>query len=358
MARQKIISERRERFFKKDAETIKFYRRNPVIACEELLFIKLIDSQKYILQQSWNRPHVLWCCSRNFGKSFLGAILIILKALLYENQGIYIISSVGSQSKETFGKIEEIITRTGKTIASMEFVDEDGNQIPNYIYSEVVKTPTCKTGFSHSETGYHFKFYNGSEVFTLNSKPDNNRSKRATMVFFDECAFCSEELVTICEAFATQNTQFKTSVSKKFDNTAQRKKIPTQLVYASSQDTMDTIFYKHYKEFAKKMFSGDRDFFCCDMICDTAIDTYMNGKKYTPLLTRQKVETALRADKNRALREYFNKPIADGGAGQIVKWATIRKNENFTIPQVTFCKNTNYKYIFALDPSRTMITVY
>ena len=114
MAYHKLMSERKKRICELDAESIAFYRRNPCIACEDLLGIKLIDSQKYILQASWNKPHVLWCCSRNFGKSFLGAIFMILKAILYENQAIYIVSSVGDQSKETFSKIEEIVLRIGK----------------------------------------------------------------------------------------------------------------------------------------------------------------------------------------------------------------------------------------------------
>ena len=78
MARQKILSERKRRIYELDAESIAYYRRNPNIACEDLLGIKLIDAQKYILQMSWNTPHVIWCCSRNFGKSFLGAIVIQL----------------------------------------------------------------------------------------------------------------------------------------------------------------------------------------------------------------------------------------------------------------------------------------
>ncbi len=87
MAKKKILlTEAKRRIHELDAEMIAYYRRNPCIACEDLLGIKLLDSQKYILQQSWNTPHVLWCCSRDFGKSFLGAILMILTAVLFENQ--------------------------------------------------------------------------------------------------------------------------------------------------------------------------------------------------------------------------------------------------------------------------------
>ena len=48
MAYHKLMSERKRRICELDSESIAFYRRNPCIACEELLGIKLIDSQKYM----------------------------------------------------------------------------------------------------------------------------------------------------------------------------------------------------------------------------------------------------------------------------------------------------------------------
>lgn len=347
MARKKlyVLTDIKKKICELDAESIAYYRRNPCIACEDLLGIRLFDAQKWILQSSWNAPHVLWCCSRNFGKSFIGAIFIILKAVLYENQAIYIVSSVGEQAKETFVKIEEIVTRVGKTSASIR-------SLKDIIEKETVRTPTNKTGFSHNPSGYHVEFYNGSEIFTINSNPDNARSRRATMVFFDEAAFCSDELIAICEAFATQNTDFITDIDVNYNPDVEPRRVPTQLVYASSQDQMDKTFYRHYKNFTKKMLAGDRDYFVCDMMCDTAIQTYMNGKPYTPLLTRDKVDAALKANKDKALREYFNQPTRDGGVSQIIKWSTIRRNERFYLPVLTWTPNS--RIAFAFDPARTM----
>lgn len=344
MAYHKLMSERKKRICELDAESIAFYRRNPCIACEDLLGIKLIDSQKYILQASWNKPHVLWCCSRNFGKSFLGAIFMILKAILYENQAIYIVSSVGDQSKETFSKIEEIVLRIGKTAASIR-------SLKDIVEKETVKSPNNKTGFSHPASGFIVEFYNGSTIETLNSNPDNARSRRATLVFFDEAAFCSDELIAVCEAFATQNTEFVTSTDEDFNPDTLKRKCPTQLLYASSQDDMSKIFYKHYKNFTKKMIAGDRDYLVVDMICDTAIKTFMNGKIYTPLLTQDKVDAAMKANREKALREYYNQPTRDGGVNQIVKWGTIRRNETFYLPQLSYKPGTSI--CLALDPART-----
>ena len=182
------MSERKKRICELDSESIAFYRRNPCIACEELLGIKLIDSQKYILQASWNKPHVLWCCSRNFGKSFLGAIFMILKAILYENQAIYIVSSVGDQSKETFSKIEEIVLRIGKTAASID-------SLKDIVEKETKKSGNNKTGFGHAQSGFHVEFYNGSEIFTLNGNPDNNRSKLIIYVFIIETKSIRRNLI-------------------------------------------------------------------------------------------------------------------------------------------------------------------
>ena len=345
MARHKLMSERKKRICELDAESIAFYRRNPCIACEDLLGIKLIDSQKYILQASWNKPHVLWCCTRNFGKSFLGAIFMVLKAILYENQAIYIVSSVGDQSKETFSKIEEIVLRIGKTAASID-------SLKDIVEKETKKSANNKTGFGHAQSGFHVEFYNGSEIFTLNGNPDHNRSRRATLVFFDEAAFSSDELIAVCEAFATQNTEFKTSVVKGFNPDTLKRKCPTQLVYASSQDDMSKIFYKHYKNFSKKMLAGDRDYVVVDMICDTAIKTFMDGKPYTPLLTQDKVDAAMKANREKALREYYNQPTRDGGVNQIIKWGTIHRKESFYLPQLSYKKGSNI--CLALDPARTI----
>ena len=80
MANKDLLIDARRKVYECDAETINFYRRNPCIAAEDLLGVRLVDSQKYIIQMSWNAEHIMWCCCRNFGKSFLGAIFMILKA--------------------------------------------------------------------------------------------------------------------------------------------------------------------------------------------------------------------------------------------------------------------------------------
>lgn len=344
--RRVIMSETKWRNCTLDARTIAYYRRNPCIACEDLLGIQLLDHQAWCLQSSWNCPNNVWACSRNWGKSFLIAVMAILKAILYENQNIYIVSSVGAQAKETFLKIEEIILRRGKTSESID-------SLKDIVSHETVKNASniSNGGFKHNPESYMVEFYNGSSINTLNSKPDNIRGKRSSVVFFDEAAFCSDEILAIARAFGTQDANFKTSTKQSYDPRKRPKQVPIQVVYASSQDGMDTVFYKNYKEYAKRMIAGDRDFFVCDMPCTTAFTVFVRGKEYPPLLSQDVVETALKENPEKARREYYNTPTMDGGQNQIIKWATIRRNEKLIIPHATW-KPEN-KITLAFDPART-----
>lgn len=339
------LSSLKQKMYGLDAKTIKYYRRNPVQATEDLLGIKLMDSQKYMLINTWRASHVLWCCSRNMGKSFLGSITLILIALLWEDQSIYIVSNVGSQAQETFQKIEEIVLRKGKTSSSIL-------SLKDIVQFETVTSPACKTGFSHAQTGFKVKFYNGSEIISLNGDFDNNRGKRATCVFFDECGFMSNEAITVTEAFATQNTEFKTSIDDSFNIKAERRKMPTKLIYASSASNIDTLFFKYYKQFSMKMIGGDRDYFVADMPCEAVLHPYIDGKPTVGLLTQDKIDSAMRTNRHKAEREYYNRFESDGGDEQIVKWGTIRRNETFSLPEVA-SKNDGSKYFMAVDSSRS-----
>ena len=264
--------------------------------------------------------------------------------MLYENQNIYIVSSVGDQAKQTFTVLESLITRMGKSAATIKSLQDIAEK-------ETVKTNTNKTGFSHNPAGYEVEFYNGSKIFTLNSNPDNARSRRSSLVFFDEAAFCSDTLITVCEAFGTQDSNFSTSTDDTYNPECEKRQVPNKFIYASSQNTNTTLFYKYYKDFSKRMLAGDRDYFVCDMICDTAIETYMNGKKYAPLLSQKVVDSAMKNNPLKAEREYYNKVLSDNNVNQPFKWSTIRRAESFYLP--TMAWKPGEQYVIAFDPART-----
>ena len=246
--------------------------------------------------------------------------------------------------KETFGKLEELILRRGRTSESIASLKDIAQR-------EIVTSGANKDGFKHSPESYQVSFYNGSTIYTLNSTPDNIRGRRSSVIFFDEAAFCSEELLAIAEAFGAQESNFQTSTEENYDVKKRPKQIPLQVVYSSSQDTMDTIFYKKYKDFAKEMIAGNRNYFVCDMPCTTAIQVYMRGKPYQPLLSQETVDVAMQSNPEKARREYFNIPSMDGGASQIIKWGTVRRNEKLIIPYAEW--RPENKIVLAFDPART-----
>jgi len=182
ISKMNLLSARRKELYENNSAYLKFYRLNPVLACSDLLGIQLLDEQKYILQTAWITPYVLLCASRNFGKSFLIAIYVMLRWLLFPNGQIYIMSNVGAQAQETFLKIENI---TFKIIDSL-----DPDSLTDIIANETVKSPSSKTGFTHNPASFKVESYNGSFIKTLNGDEDNNRGKRGSLVVFDEAGFC------------------------------------------------------------------------------------------------------------------------------------------------------------------------
>ena len=56
---------------------IQYGRQNPVWFIENIFRVTLLDFQKYIIMGSWTAERVCWVCSRNGGKTFLGAIYMM-----------------------------------------------------------------------------------------------------------------------------------------------------------------------------------------------------------------------------------------------------------------------------------------
>lgn len=344
MSRQVLITSARLRAYEQDAETLNFYRRNPLIACEDILGIYLIDSQAWLLQSTWNTSEAIWSCTRNFGKSFLIAIYCILRALLYPNQNIYIVSSVGNQAKETFTKIEEICLKTGKTAESI-------TDLKDIAAAEVKININNSTGFKHDPASYSVEFYNGSKIFTLNSNPDNSRGKRANLIVYDEAAFIDEELIIATLPYVTQSSDAKYGRDAALDKDTLPRQSYNQIIMASSQNTIDCYFYKEFKTIAKRMIAGDKSIFCADMPCTTCFDMYIKGKEVTPLLAREVVDSLLKTNPEKARREYFNKADQSGGDSQIIKWGVMKRNEMQIIP---YSECQGCKIILGFDPARTI----
>ena len=338
------LSNRVKEQYKEWSEFVQWGRRNPVLFAERIFGVEFMDYQRYVFMMSWNRPYVVWCCSRGSGKSILGSIFIMTKTLLIPNHTSYILCGVGSQSIELFTKIEKFVY----------------NQIPSFktltdIYqSEIVKNAANGNGFIHNPASYHFETFNNSQVFTLNGAYDNNRSKRSNLNFYDEAGFVgNEELFTTSEPFCTQNSKFGLGVDLD-DNVlkSQPRPFDNQLIYASSAGRTDQYFFKKYREASLRMDAGDARYFCADINSDMVIHATKHGVGLPEaLLTQETIDSRMREDKEAGLREYGNIFTSEGGDGQIIKRASVIRN-SYAFPPILQSEEGDHFYGLAYDPAR------
>ena len=326
------------------AEFLQWGRRNPSRFIEEVFNVQLMDYQRYLIDSSWNKPFVVWAMSRNGGKSILAALFIMAKMLLIPGFKAYILAGVGSQSIELFTKMEQFAMKNITSFTNLNDVFQ----------SNVVKSQANSTGWVHNPASYTVRTYGGSQVFTLNGAFDNNRSKRSNLNVYDEAMNAADELFHTSEPFTTQNSEFK--MGKDFDADdvlAEPVPFPNQLLYCSSAGRTDQYFFSKYKEFSMRMFAGDKRYFCADISCDVIINATVRNKLWpVPLLTQEKVDQAMRQDREAALREYKNIFTSEGGDGQIIRRATIIRNSVSRPPQLRN-EDSRSKYALFYDPARS-----
>ncbi len=78
---------------------IQWGRANPTRFIEEIFKVQLLDYQKWVILGTWTAEQAVWVCSRNAGKSFLGALYIGARALLFPKQNIFIKPQSSARTK-------------------------------------------------------------------------------------------------------------------------------------------------------------------------------------------------------------------------------------------------------------------
>lgn len=339
---EEIISQRKMEGMQKLSEIKQWGLRNPTKFMERFIGVDLLDVQTYTFMNSWDKMYALWLCTRNYGKSTLLALYYMTRGMLLNNCRCYICAGTSDQSIETFEKIV--------SIAKNEIESFTG--LTDVFRNEVVINMTNNDGFIRNPAGFTYRLYNGSFVKTLNSNVNAKRGKRAEAVCFDESGFLDEEVFQIIEPYTAQDKNFKMGGS--VNVTTLPKELPNQLLYTSSASTTDSYFYKKYKEYSKAMIWGSKDHFVADINCEIMFNATYRGKIYpASLLTKEKVDNAMRENKEKALREYYNIFTSDGGADAIFKRSMIVKNSTIR-PPIMFNDTKDRLFALAYDPARSM----
>lgn len=332
------MSELKLEGLKKFSEIIQWGRRNPVKFCERFFGIEFLDYQKYVFMMSWITPNVVWCMSRNAGKTTLGSPFLMAKTMLLPKFEGYILSSTGSQSIGMMKKIESIAK---KEIASF-------TGLTDVFLNELVKSSNSE-GFRHDPASYSFKLYSGSSLATVNSNFDGSRGRRSQLNFYDEASYVSEDMFAATLPFVTQNSDF--ALGGDVDVTLLPPNFPNQVVCASSAGSMDDVFYKRYKEAAMHSMAGDKNYFCADIDCEVILHATYNGKVYpVPLLTQAKIDSEMKMNPTKATREYMNKFDSDLGDDIAVKKSQVLRNSVVRPPMLI--NDDNSLMVICFDPAK------
>ena len=170
------VNIRKQESFERYNRLIQWGRKHPTRFIEKILGIQLLDYQRWIIMGTWTAEKAAWVCSRNAGKTFLGAVYLMAKAILFPQFKINIMNVSGRQSFDTFMKIEDIAK---KNIASLL-------NTTDVFFDELIKSNANTDGFTHSQKGYECNLYNGSRIRALVGKPETVVGVRSNINFYDE----------------------------------------------------------------------------------------------------------------------------------------------------------------------------
>ena len=315
----KEVSLRRMETYEKYSRIINWGRQNPVKFASRFMGAELLDLQKYAITNTWTRDFALWLMCRNAGKSIELAIYTMEKSLLFPFHTTYFLGNTGEQAKDTFKKIEKL--------AKKEIESFSGS---TDVFFEEIKKNNIGDGFVHNPASFTCELFNGASVHTLNSDITNIKGKRADLVCFDEAGWFSDELFIQAEQFVNQSENFKLGAD--IDLNIEPKRFPKQLLYASSASDTSSEFFKKFKTFSQKMIIGDQRYFACNFTIDHILKAKYNGEAYPPLLSQDKVDKAMTDNRDKALRELYNKFSADTYENQLLSRRELRQVTENRLP--------------------------
>lgn len=333
------LSQRKLEEFEQFSRIVNAGRQNPIWFSNYFFGIELMDYQRWVFMESWDKPYALWLQSRGSGKTTLAATFLMTKMLLIPDYKVYISTNSAAQSVEVFKKLEDIALQRIPSFSSAT----------DLFAAEVMKSPNNDTGFVHNPAGHTFRLYNNSELTTLSTNINAIRGKRGS-VFYDECSWQTAEQMAATEHFADLDASFTLGTeSVKY---IRPKTMPLQLLYASSAGDVEYPFYEKYRLFAKKMIMGDPNYFVCDLDAYAVKDhSSVNGIPIRSHLTQEAIDKAIEDDPDAAERELFNRFRKGGGENAVVSMDTLIRNSQLRKP-LLLNETGKMKFIFCYDPAR------
>jgi hypothetical protein len=216
------------------ADLIALFKKRPDVCSEWLLGIRLNLYQKICIRGSWNKRFIIWLMARGLGKSWLGVLFLVLKAILYNDLLLGIVApTYGQARRNIMDKLEREILRDAP-----------------FLVAEYSK-------FNKSQDDTSITFHNRSRIKAVSSGQDDKSSQRGDryqILLCDEyCQFKKEIVDRVVNPTMNNVANYRPGMDKS-------KIVKNQLIIASTSYFRFNHFWQEFKTYLESMLQGDKDY--------------------------------------------------------------------------------------------------
>ena len=216
------------------AESIVFFREYPEIFCEEILEITLNLYQKVLLRAFFKSKYSMWVLSRGLGKTWLGAVALVVYCILYKGTLAGVVSGSFRQSK----------------IVVEDKIIKDLMDASPFLRSEI-------SGFSVSQSDCKIEFYNGSRIMAVPTGDGNKiRGFRFHVLMCDEYAQIKKEILDL-----VVNPMMNVKRGYKVGKTDYDDELGNRLLITSSAYYQHNHLYELLQQYVDEVASGNEKYF-------------------------------------------------------------------------------------------------
>jgi len=215
-------------------EYIEFLREHPVEAAYKLLGVKLVPHQRIMVKEAWDTKFVCWILGRGMGKTYMLAVMGILRAMLFPEEKVVIVGPSFRQSQLIFAEMEKILRHSA------------------FFQQSLSKPPL------HHANGFSMYFNNDSWVKAIPLGADGStlRGLRATLILVDETAKVSDTIInSVILPFAAT---VRNPTAKYFGDLEDD--MENSVIFASSAYYQFNHLYAKFLSWRELVLEGDPDY--------------------------------------------------------------------------------------------------
>ena len=216
-----------------------YYRENVWRFARDYLHIELKLFQKILLTM------MMWCsvfaliAARGLGKTYISAVYIVCRCILYPGTKVCVASGVRSQGVAVIDKIRlELIPNSKELEAEIESIKINGT--------------TCEVTFKNSS------------FIRVVTASDSSRGNRANVLLLDECRLINPDTIDlVLKKFLTQRRMPRYAALTKEEREAEYSKEKNITMYLTSAYWEDSWVYQKCRSIFKNMMDDNRRQLVC-----------------------------------------------------------------------------------------------